>query len=324
MQYLYTGSDKLIHSTELSGVITDYYSTDSSELHHRNQRHPGHHYDSHRWDNSTIQYQFNSLGFRTPELESVINSDRWFLVLGCSYTVGVGLPAECRWPDLISKRSGIPHINLALEGTGLDYCVYQSRLFLKNYRSRPEFVIIQHSEGSRVLHAQVANKPGIQVGSAPEAQHEVISHSEWHRQQSEYPHILTHNFRLGQLTNWVTEMWNLSGVPVYHWTSTGDGDNHLSDYHVAQYPEDTGISQYEPDWARDGAHDGVNTHALQAEWLWDSVQAQTPDLNTPAHISRCWHKRNTEQYQQWQRITAERAERDAITGVRRTDGIIYR
>lgn len=324
MQYIYTGSDKLIHSTELSGVITDYYSTDSSQLHHKNQRHPDHNYDSRRWDGSQIEYSFNSLGFRTPELESVIDNSKWFLVLGCSYTVGVGLPAHLRWPDLISEKSGIPHINLALEGTGLDYCVYQSRLFLKNYQQRPDFVIVQHSEVSRMLHAQLAEKPGIQVGSAAEERHEVISHAEWNIQRNEYPRILTQNFRVGQLTNWLTEMWNLSGVPVIHWTSTGDGDNHLSDYEISEFPADTGIKNYEPDWARDGAHDGVNTHALQAEWLWDSVQAQGSDLNTPAHISRCWHKRNTEQFLQWQRITEERRRQEQITSNRNSDGIIYR
>jgi hypothetical protein len=76
-------------------------------------------------DDTVIEYQFNSGGFRTEEFD---HSDR-IMILGSSPTVGVGLHRSQTWPELLSKIINRPVWNLAT-GTG---CLDTMYRVLKNY-----------------------------------------------------------------------------------------------------------------------------------------------------------------------------------------------
>jgi hypothetical protein len=76
-------------------------------------------------DDTVIEYQFNSGGFRTEELDQ---SER-IMILGSSLTVGVGLHRSQTWPELLSKKINRPVWNLAT-GTG---CLDTMYRVLKNY-----------------------------------------------------------------------------------------------------------------------------------------------------------------------------------------------
>ena len=64
------------------------------------------------WD-IPISYQFNSQGFRTHDLTSYKGKEV-NVALGCSHTLGIGLPTEMTWPSQIEKQTGIPTLNLGL------------------------------------------------------------------------------------------------------------------------------------------------------------------------------------------------------------------
>lgn len=63
-----------------------------------------------------ITYEFNEQGFRTYNFESKKNN-KVNLALGCSQTMGIGLPVEMTWPFEIEKRTNIVTLNLGL-GSG--------------------------------------------------------------------------------------------------------------------------------------------------------------------------------------------------------------
>lgn len=63
-----------------------------------------------------IQYRFNSHGFRSCEFDRATS----VLCLGCSFTMGIGLPLEQTWPWILQQKTGIKCWNLGLGGVGLD------------------------------------------------------------------------------------------------------------------------------------------------------------------------------------------------------------
>lgn len=70
------------------------------------------------WYNKKIQYTFNSHGFRSDEFEKPETPSVIFL--GCSYTLGVGLPIENSFTHLVSKELGLKNYNLGISGGGAD------------------------------------------------------------------------------------------------------------------------------------------------------------------------------------------------------------
>ena len=72
--------------------------------------------ERHGWLNHDIRYKFNSHGFRTNEFNNLPS----IMFLGCSFTVGVGLPQEHTWPFIVSKKLSLEMINLGIGGIGED------------------------------------------------------------------------------------------------------------------------------------------------------------------------------------------------------------
>ena len=72
--------------------IINYFTTDDiekfPELQNKN------------W-NIDFKYRFNSLGFRSNE---IVHGKDSLVTFGCSHTLGVGVPENYRWSDLISKE----------------------------------------------------------------------------------------------------------------------------------------------------------------------------------------------------------------------------
>ena len=71
------------------------------------------------WDHNTvIEYKFNQNCFRTDEFD---NSSR-IMILGCSFTIGVGLHLNQTWPERFSKLTGNLIWNLATGSASMDTC----------------------------------------------------------------------------------------------------------------------------------------------------------------------------------------------------------
>lgn len=72
-----------------------------------------------KWKDIDITYDYSNEGFRTYDFDSLIGKEV-DVALGCSHTMGVGLPVDCVWPSLIEKSRPRPMLNLGLGAGATD------------------------------------------------------------------------------------------------------------------------------------------------------------------------------------------------------------
>lgn len=84
-----------------------------------------------------ITYRINSGGFRSEEFDPQAAS---VVSLGCSYTIGIGLPENDTWPYLVSDSLGLKNYNLAWGGTSADTCFMLADYWLPVLR--PKLVVM--------------------------------------------------------------------------------------------------------------------------------------------------------------------------------------
>jgi hypothetical protein len=119
--------------------------------------------ESSKWQNIDITYKYSREGFRTYDFDS-LKGKEIDVALGCSHTMGVGLPIEWTWPSLIEKDRPYPMLNLGLGGgtsdtvariltniTGL-FQINTVFIFWPNFRrfeiykdEKAEFILPNHS-----------------------------------------------------------------------------------------------------------------------------------------------------------------------------------
>jgi hypothetical protein len=71
------------------------------------------------WEHEPFDYRFNSHGFRSQEFDSHTPS---ILYLGCSMTMGIGLPVESTWPTIVSRTMQLNCWNMGQGGGSMDTC----------------------------------------------------------------------------------------------------------------------------------------------------------------------------------------------------------
>lgn len=91
-----------------------------------------------------IEYTFNSYGFRSKEFS---NSDN-LLSLGCSFSLGTGIPYETTWSYLVSKHYNLSNFNLAIDGSSADCCFRMALNWIPQLK--PKIVLYQSPEISRL------------------------------------------------------------------------------------------------------------------------------------------------------------------------------
>ena len=99
----------------------DFWSTDQESTYQKNLKEQYQYVR--KWENVRITYKLNEYGFRCENFDSVPN----VMFLGCSHTVGVGLPIEKTFAHIISKRLDLKNYNLAVEGGSGDTCYRLAR-----------------------------------------------------------------------------------------------------------------------------------------------------------------------------------------------------
>lgn len=114
---------------QLRNQSFNYIETDSEERQRLNVKsHP----DRQDYWLRTIEYRFNSQGFRGPEW----TSPGGCMALGCSYTLGIGVREEETFADIVSKRLGLECYNLGQGGGSLDTVFYLASTYLPVLKPR--------------------------------------------------------------------------------------------------------------------------------------------------------------------------------------------
>lgn len=96
------------------------------------------------WIDSNIEYMFNSEGFRSVEFDT---NTPGFITLGCSMTNGIGLYFDQIWPEVLSKKLGMPAWNLGAHGTGLDTAYRLAEFYIQ--KLKPTAVVLLAPENTR-------------------------------------------------------------------------------------------------------------------------------------------------------------------------------
>ena len=138
----------------------DWWPTDTNECFQESmQTHKSKEYlQSKGWDQpGAITYKFNSNAFRSEEFDPAADN---LVALGCSFTMGVGLPIQSVWPSLLGHALNLHVCNLGWGGFAADSCFRMAEywipylnpklvVFLAPPRGRLE-IIVDENTGNTV------------------------------------------------------------------------------------------------------------------------------------------------------------------------------
>lgn len=109
------------------------------------------------WDQPwSISYKINSHGFRSEDF----TEGRYIIALGCSYTMGIGLPIESIWPTLVSKTLAIPVANLAWGGSSVDTCYRLLKYWIRELNPPAVMILVPPQERLEIMLDEKCNLTG--------------------------------------------------------------------------------------------------------------------------------------------------------------------
>jgi len=100
------------------------------------------------WDQpGAITYKFNSHGFRADEFDG----GPYMLALGCSFTVGIGLPDSATWARQTATALGLKCANLGWGGYSADSCYRLAEYWISELRPKYVCMLVPPSHRVEVL-----------------------------------------------------------------------------------------------------------------------------------------------------------------------------
>ena len=117
---------------------------DTKELYQKNLKENYQLLKENNWIDNHFTYKFNSHGFRCEEF----TDNPSIMFLGCSHTLGVGLPIETIWPELVSKQLGMRCANLGIGGSSNDTAFRLCHGWIDIIR--PKIIIILEPYSNRI------------------------------------------------------------------------------------------------------------------------------------------------------------------------------
>lgn len=273
--------NKIINCVDLNNSRNSEWNTGDSEDNFRLHKHSTK--MNPKYLTNPIEYNLNSLGYRCKEFDEY-EDNNFVLIMGCSYTEGVGLHEEDLWHSFLSKKYNLPVMNLAMGGTGIDFQYYNTTLYVKNKFPRPKLVVVQYpgefrktfnyksqinvvnqqhyeSTGNRIrsfkadrLQTWIDENPDVPLAhdESADAQWYLNRYVVYPEQANMYNYMFFHSIK---------NIWNALEVPNFHWAWIDDFMPQDEDF-VGVETEDACNIGY---MARDLAHPGV---AVQKEaWL---------------------------------------------------------
>ena len=190
------------------------------------------------WINSHFKYTFNSHGFRCDEF----TEDPTIMFVGCSNTMGIGLPRESVWPTLVSAQLNMRCANLGIGGGSSDTAFRLTHGWID--RIKPKMVIFLEPPGFRL---------------------ELVS-------DDRLTQILINTYNV-EFASYIKE-WNMSHQNTYFNSQKNQlAIKSLCDARNIQYFyfQSNQLSSLVVDSARDLAHCGPKTHKLFADYVVSKI-----------------------------------------------------
>ena len=128
----------------------EWMPTDTKENYENLIQDPGHraYFAEQGWDQPrAITYRLNSHGFRADEFDG----GPYMLALGCSFTVGIGLPDYSTWARQTATALGLKCANLGWGGYSSDSCYRLAEYWIPELRPKYVCMLVPPSHRIEVL-----------------------------------------------------------------------------------------------------------------------------------------------------------------------------
>lgn len=88
-----------------------------------------------------VEYKFNDFGYRASINYRDLLKQPKIVCIGCSFTEGIGLNEDEIWPYLLSKKIGLPFLNLGIACGSQGYVMWQIQNVLNKIQKDNIFVL---------------------------------------------------------------------------------------------------------------------------------------------------------------------------------------
>jgi hypothetical protein len=193
---------------------------------------------SNGWINSNFKYTFNSDGFRCEEF----TNEPSIMFLGCSNTLGIGLPINTVWTELVSKKLNLRCANLGIGGAASDTSFRLCHGWID--KINPILVIFLSPPGYRL---ELVNNHSIELLGLHTTEYKDFL-KKWNQDNNNnYFNSLKNELAIKSLCNH-------RGIKYLHFKSNA-------------------LQEIQSDFARDLAHTGPKTHQSFANHVINSIDA---------------------------------------------------
>jgi len=242
---------------QYAGQTLEWMPTDTKEnfLKLQQEQHHRLYFKKMGWDQpGAITYKINQHGFRADEFDG----GPYLLALGCSYTMGIGLPFESTWPYLVARALNMRCANLAWGGYSSDTCFRLAEYWIP--KLRPSLVVMLAPPRHRLelmLDATTQNQSFEVI--MPQSQSRTVPIQD--DSYLKYWFIQDENARINQLKNClaVQQLGAVMNVPCYIY---------YSEHYMTRSREEIG-------YARDHMHGGPKIHKELADKIIYDYQKQS-------------------------------------------------
>lgn len=254
----------------------EFYMTDSEDLWKKNCAQFGPRW---HWYDKKIVYKFNALGYRMNKNLDQVDLDNYILFLGCSNTVGVGMPLEQTFAYMISQKLDCDYINAAVGGGSPDFVYYNFSKLMSQAPRLPWAVVVNWPEMYRTMywendHENTSKEIITFFGpnfSTPDIVPKI--HSSWISAYREFLRNTQHvQNRFDFIRKTIQFICGINGIPLYECTNS-KVNKHYESHRIPCFMEsltsDMSIYDHPAVLARDVgsrgdsnlySHPGPNTH----------------------------------------------------------------
>lgn len=190
-----------------------------------------------KWRKDSIEYTFNSKGFRSIEFKHEPNSIVW---LGCSHTIGIGLPKEYTFAAIVSKHLRLANFNLGIGGAANSTCFRVGLYWIPIIK--PKYVVYIAPHAFRLEH---------HVGARVYKQMNPHTIPNKGTEETLWSDFISHDGNV-----YIQEQKNLLAIQSLAANNNAKFLHYNANYFQA-YQRD---GKYENDWARDCMHAGPLRH----------------------------------------------------------------
>lgn len=124
-----------------------WFGSDSQQRYQTNLKEHKDQLEKYNWIDNPITYKFNSHGFRSNEFSNKPS----IMFLGCSHTVGIGLPVEATWPYIVSQKLNLEMCNLGLSSGSCDSAFRIANHYVSKIKPQVVFLLAPDQARLEVL-----------------------------------------------------------------------------------------------------------------------------------------------------------------------------